>query len=72
MQLIAEELKSQLESDQSIIEDYETSYTEKFKNPDDMPLPGECFSKNEKRKRTGEILPQERSQENKLQEVSFS
>ncbi|EEB16018.1 hypothetical protein Phum_PHUM399840 [Pediculus humanus corporis] len=33
-----------------VIEPYETDYSEHYKNPDDLPLPGENLSKNEKDK----------------------
>ncbi|KAL0271828.1 UNVERIFIED_CONTAM: hypothetical protein PYX00_008800 [Menopon gallinae] len=53
-QIIAEELKSDFDSEKAIIEPYETDYTEHYKHPDDMPLPGECLSKNEQLKMIAE------------------
>lgn len=33
------------------MEPYLTDYTYNFKDPDDIPLPGECLSKNQKHKK---------------------
>lgn len=41
---------SKYDEDVATIEEYATDYSAHYKNPDDMPLPGECMSKNEKLK----------------------
>lgn len=46
--LFSEEVIRQLDSNDPVIEKYETDYSGNFKDPREMPLPGETLSESEK------------------------
>lgn len=66
---MTEEVLAQFDDEQIYVEPYNTDYSANYKNPDDMALPGECLSKNEKFKMQDKACPHELSKVKKLEEV---
>ncbi|KAK6631436.1 hypothetical protein RUM44_005963 [Polyplax serrata] len=68
-QVMTEEVLAQFDDEQIYVEPYNTDYSANYKNPDDMALPGECLSKNEKFKMQDKACPHELSKVKKLEEL---
>lgn len=73
LQLISKQFKEEMDENPIFIEDYETDYSEHFKHPNEMLLPGESFSKQDREQMSGaaEKCPQKAHKHGQLEKVTL-